>query len=47
MVTPEYTLILTLNGSKKALPPRKPPQHKNKSLFPQTAIFQKSKYMYH
>ena len=28
-----------------ALPPRKPPQHKNKSLFPQTVIFQKLKYI--
>ncbi len=45
MVTPGYTLILTPNGSKKALPPRKPPQHKNKSLFPETAIFQKLKYL--
>ncbi len=40
MVTPEYTLILTPNGSKKVLPP----QHK-KSLFPHTAIFQKLKYI--
>ncbi len=39
MVTPEYTLILTPSGSKMALPPRKPPQHKNKSLFPQAVIF--------
>ena len=46
MVTPEYTLILTPSGSKMALPPRKPPQHKNKSLFPQTVIFQKLKYIY-
>jgi hypothetical protein len=45
MVTPEYTLILTPSGSKMALPPRKPPQHKNKSLFPQTVIFQKLKYI--
>jgi hypothetical protein len=45
MVTPEYTLILTPNGSKKVLPPRKLPQHKNKSIFPQTANFQKLKYI--
>jgi hypothetical protein len=45
MVTSEYTLILTPSGSKMALPPRKPPQHKNKSLFPQTVIFQKLKYI--
>ncbi len=45
MVTPEYTLILTPSGSKMALPPRKPPQHKNKSLFPPTVIFQKLKYI--
>jgi len=44
MVTPEYTLILTPSGSKMALPPRKPPQHKNKSLFPQV-IFHKLKYI--
>ncbi len=44
MVTPEYTLILTPSGSKNALPPRKPPQHK-KSLFNQTVIFQKFKYI--
>jgi hypothetical protein len=36
--TPEYTLILTPSGSKMALPPRKPPQHK-------TVIFQKLKYI--
>jgi hypothetical protein len=41
MVTPEYTLFLTPNGSKKVLPP----QHKNESLFPHTAIFQKLKYI--
>ncbi len=46
MVTPEYTLILTPKGSKKALPPRKPPQHKNKSLCPQTAVFQRLKYIF-
>jgi hypothetical protein len=45
MVTTEYTLILTPYGSKKALPPRKPTQHKNKSLFPQTVIFKKLKYI--
>jgi hypothetical protein len=45
MVTPEYTLILTPDESKKALPPRKPPQHKNKSLCSQTAVFQKFKYI--
>jgi hypothetical protein len=45
MVTPEYTLILTPIGSKKSLPPRKPPQHKNKSLFPQPAVFQKLKFI--
>jgi hypothetical protein len=45
MVTPEYTLILTPSGSKMALSPRKPPQHKNKSLFPQTVIFQKLEYI--
>ena len=45
MVTSEYTLILTPSGSKMALPPRKPPQHKNKSLFPPTVIFQKLKYI--
>jgi hypothetical protein len=45
VVTPEYTLILTPSGSKMALPPRKPPQHKNKSIFPQTVIFQKFKYI--
>ncbi len=45
MVTQEFTLILTPNGSKKALPPRKTPQHKNKSFFPQKVIFQKLKYI--
>ncbi len=45
MVTPEYTLILTPSGSKMALPPWKPPQQKNKSLFPPTVIFQKLKYL--
>jgi hypothetical protein len=45
MVTPEYTLISTPSGSKMALPPRKPPQHKNKSLFLQTVIFQILKYI--
>ena len=45
MVTPEYSLILTPSGSKMALPPRKPPQHKNKSLIHQTVIFQKLIYI--
>ncbi len=41
MVTLEYTIILPPNGSKKVLHP----QHKIKSLFPHTAIFQKLKYI--
>ncbi len=39
MVTPGYTLILTPTGSKKALPPRKPPQHKIKVFFLKQRFF--------
>jgi hypothetical protein len=46
MVATEYTLILTPYGSKKALPPRKPTQHKIKSFSSNSDFSEIKIYLY-